>query len=101
MAAEEKKGDARKPEPLAIRMSANFTGAKSDVIVRVRVDARGMPERPTLLFEGDIDLDANRLFAAWVETVYHARAHSETGQAPLARFRTAGAPALPALQSIA
>lgn len=28
----------------------------------------------------------NELFAAWVETVYHARAHSETGQAPLARF---------------
>jgi hypothetical protein len=30
-------------------------------IVRVRVNARGTPERPTLLFEGDIDLDAERL----------------------------------------
>jgi putative transposase len=37
----------------------------------------------------------NELFAAWVETVYHARVHSETGQAPLARFLAAGAPALP------
>jgi hypothetical protein len=30
-------------------------------IVRVRVEAHGTPERPTLLFEGDIDLDAERL----------------------------------------
>ena len=41
----------------------------------------------------------NELFAAWVETVYHQREHSETGQAPLARFLTGfpdgGAPALP------
>ena len=37
----------------------------------------------------------NELFAAWVETVYHARVHSETGQAPLQRFLAAGAPALP------
>ena len=37
----------------------------------------------------------NELFAAWVETVYHARAHGETGQAPLERFLAAGAPALP------
>jgi putative transposase len=28
----------------------------------------------------------NELFAAWVETVYHQREHSETGQAPLAHF---------------
>jgi putative transposase len=29
----------------------------------------------------------NRLFTAWVETVYHPRAHSQTGVAPLARWR--------------
>ncbi len=29
----------------------------------------------------------NRLFAAWVETVYHPRIHSSTGAAPLARWR--------------
>ncbi len=37
----------------------------------------------------------NELFAAWVETVYHARVHSETGQAPLERFLAAGPPVLP------
>src|SRR5690606_6622058 len=36
-------------------------------------------------------VELNRLFAAWVETVYHRREHSETGQAPLARW-LAGAP---------
>jgi putative transposase len=46
------------------------------------------------------DLDQlNELFAAWVETVYHRREHSETGQAPLERFLAGfadgGAPALP------
>jgi putative transposase len=35
------------------------------------------------------------LFSAWLEVVYHRRVHSETGQTPLARFETAGAPALP------
>ena len=30
--------------------------------------------------------EMNRLFAAWVEGVYHRRVHSETGQAPLDRF---------------
>jgi len=29
----------------------------------------------------------NRLFTAWVETVYHIRVHSQTGKAPLARWR--------------
>ncbi len=29
----------------------------------------------------------NRLFTAWVETVYHARVHSSTGVAPLARWQ--------------
>jgi putative transposase len=33
----------------------------------------------------------NRLFTAWVEQVYHRRAHSETGQQPLERW-LAGAP---------
>nr|WP_308340737.1 Mu transposase C-terminal domain-containing protein [Rhodococcus sp. USK10] len=29
----------------------------------------------------------NRLFTAWVETEYHRRVHSETGQSPLARWQ--------------
>ncbi|MFP5487400.1 MAG: DDE-type integrase/transposase/recombinase [Acidimicrobiia bacterium] len=34
-----------------------------------------------------VDLaDLNRLFAGWVEGVYHHRVHSETGETPLARF---------------
>jgi putative transposase len=35
--------------------------------------------------------ELNRLFTAWVETVYHQRVHSETGMAPLARWMS-GAP---------
>jgi putative transposase len=42
----------------------------------------------------------NELFAGWVETVYHARVHSETGQAPLARFLAAGPPTLPTPQRL-
>jgi putative transposase len=34
--------------------------------------------------------DLNRLFAAWTETVYHVREHSETGQPPLARWEAGG-----------
>jgi putative transposase len=32
-------------------------------------------------------LELNRLFTAWVETVYHTRVHTETEQTPLARWR--------------
>ncbi len=42
------------------------------------------------------DLDElNRRFAAWVETVYHRRVHSETGEAPLDRLLAGEPPALP------
>jgi putative transposase len=37
----------------------------------------------------------NTLFTAWVETVYHRRVHSETGQTPLERWSVSDAPALP------
>jgi putative transposase len=40
--------------------------------------------------------ELNVLFAAWVEQVYHRRAHTETGQAPIERFIAAGSPVLPA-----
>jgi putative transposase len=39
--------------------------------------------------------ELNRLFSAWLEVVYHRRAHTETGQTPLERFDAAGAPPLP------
>jgi putative transposase len=35
--------------------------------------------------------ELNRLLAAWIETVYHTQIHSETGMAPLTRWR-AGVP---------
>ena len=38
--------------------------------------------------------ELNRLFAAWVETVYHRTVHSETGQTPLARWSAGGPVAL-------
>lgn len=34
--------------------------------------------------------EMNQLFTAWVETVYHRRVHSETGQAPLGRWMAGG-----------
>jgi putative transposase len=39
--------------------------------------------------------ELNRLLEAWVRTVYHARVHSETGEAPRARWDAAGPLALP------
>jgi putative transposase len=51
----------------------------------VELEARGVADLAEL----------NSLFAAWVETVYHRRVHSETGQAPLERFLAAGTPVLP------
>lgn len=44
--------------------------------------------------------ELNRLFAAWVETVYHRTVHSETGQTPLARWSAGGPIALPAPQTL-
>lgn len=41
--------------------------------------------------------ELNRLFAAWVEQIYHRRVHSETHQSPLERFMADGPPELPSL----
>jgi len=51
----------------------------------VEVEARGVADLGEL----------NRLFAAWVETVYHRRVHTETNQAPLQRLAAAPPPTLP------
>jgi putative transposase len=40
-------------------------------------------------------VELNTLFTAWVETVYHCRVHSETGQTPLDRWHAADPPARP------
>jgi putative transposase len=44
--------------------------------------------------------ELGRTFQAWVESVYHRRVHSETGQAPLERFLAAGAPTVPSEGSL-
>jgi putative transposase len=45
---------------------------------------------------GAADLaELNRLFASWVEGVYHRRIHTETGCPPLERFLLGGPPTLP------
>jgi putative transposase len=42
------------------------------------------------------DLDEmNSLFSAFVESVYHRRRHTETGEAPIERFLAGGAPSSP------
>ncbi len=56
----------------------------------VELDARGGAGD----LAGDLE-ELNRLFAAWVEGVYHRRVHSETGSPPLERFLLAGPPELP------
>ena len=39
--------------------------------------------------------ELNRRFAAWVETAYHRRVHTETGEAPIDRLLAGSVPALP------
>jgi len=46
----------------------------------VEVEARGVADL----------VEMNRLFAAWVETAYHRRVHTETKQEPLERFMAGG-----------
>lgn len=46
-------------------------------------------------------LELNRLFTAWVETVYHRQIHSETGQTPLARWAADGPFPLPTPAALA
>jgi putative transposase len=45
--------------------------------------------------------ELNRLFTAWVETVYHRRVHSESGMAPLARWMTGAPFAIPPAADLA
>jgi putative transposase len=56
----------------------------------VEIEARGVADLSEL----------NRLFAAWVETVYHRRAHGETGQAPLERLAAGAPPKLPTPEAL-
>jgi putative transposase len=58
------------------------------------VEITGDPEVPARHPVADL-LELNRLFTAWVETVYHRRTHSETGQPPLQRWQAGGPFPLP------
>lgn len=61
-----------------------FRTVNSEFVVEIAA-ADGTPGREIT------DLhELNRLFTAWVETVYHQRTHSETGQAPLPRWMAGG-----------
>jgi putative transposase len=65
------------------------------------VEITGAPERdPNRHPVADLD-ELNRLFTAWVETVYHRREHSETGAPPLARWHAGGPFPLPAPAALA
>jgi len=59
---------------------------RDQFLVEIATAADGVGTRVDTLAE------LNSLFTAWVEQVYHQRLHSETGQAPLARFLAAGPP---------
>jgi putative transposase len=57
-----------------------FRTVNAEFTVEIAAGA-GQPGRAV----GDL-AEMNRLFTAWVETVYHRRVHSETAAAPLARW---------------
>jgi putative transposase len=57
----------------------------------VEITGTGEPGRHQVADLGEL----NRLFTAWVETVYHRAVHSETGQTPIDRWQSAGPFPLP------
>jgi transposase InsO family protein len=81
-----------------------FRGVREQFLVEVADSAadelteRGLTPAAALL-------ELNALFTAWVETVYHHRVHTETGQSPLQRWddgwQAAGhGPAMPSAQAL-
>jgi putative transposase len=64
------------------------------------VEITGDPADPSRHPVADLG-ELNRLFTAWVETVYHRSVHSETGQPPLARWQAAGPFPLPSTEALA
>ena len=62
-----------------------FRGVREQFLVEVAdTTAEQLAERG--LSPAAALLELNALFTAWVESVYHHRVHSETGQTPLARW---------------
>ena len=69
----------------AARSNGGFRAVREQFLVEVadttteQLAERGLSPAAALL-------ELNALFTAWVESVYHHRVHSETGQTPLARW---------------
>jgi putative transposase len=74
-----------------------FRSVREQFLVEITGHAQGAPGRHPV---ADL-LELNRLFTAWVETVYHRRVHSETGQAPLTRWQAGGPFPLPTPAALA
>jgi len=68
------------------KIERHFRTVRDQFLVEIAGAADGVGTRVDSLAE------LNSLFTAWVEQVYHQRVHSETKQAPLARFLAAGPP---------
>jgi hypothetical protein len=64
------------------------------------VEITGDPDDPSRHRVADLG-ELNRLFTAWVETIYHRQIHSETGQAPLTRWTAGGPFGLPTPDALA
>jgi putative transposase len=74
-----------------------FRTVREQFLVEITGDPGTDPSRHRVADLGEL----NRLFTAWVETVYHRQIHSETGAAPLARWTADGPFALPTPDALA
>lgn len=74
-----------------------FRTVRDQFLVEITGETTDEPGRHLV---GDLD-ELNRLFTAWVETVYHRREHSETGAPPLARWHAGGPFRLPTPAALA
>ena len=74
-----------------------FRTVREQFLVEITGNPDADPSRHPV---ADLD-ELNALFTAWVETVYHRQIHSETGQAPLARWHAGGPFPIPSTDALA
>ncbi len=78
-----------------------FRTVRDQFLIEITGEITGDPgTAPARHQVADLD-ELNRLFTAWVETVYHRRIHSETEAAPLARWHAGGPFPLPTPAALA
>ncbi|MBP2371792.1 DDE-type integrase/transposase/recombinase [Pseudonocardia parietis] len=77
-----------------------FRTVREQFLVEITGESSSEATEPGRHLVGDLH-ELNRLFTAWVETVYHRRVHSETDQAPLARWHAGGPFELPTPDALA